>query len=123
MRRFLCTPSDPSFEATGCVLPKPLAEMMFGLTHCGSRYATTLSARRENSAMLLVMPARCQPGPPACCRYGHTRRLLHSAGVAVAGRAVATLSICAEAASAGASTTERPDTAAVAVIGPVASQA
>jgi hypothetical protein len=44
-----------SFEATGCVSPNPLAEMMFGLTPCDSRYATTLSARREDRSMLLAM--------------------------------------------------------------------
>jgi hypothetical protein len=37
MRRFFVRPSGVSFDATGCVSPNPLAEMMFGLTPCDVR--------------------------------------------------------------------------------------
>ena len=71
-----------SFEATGCVSPNPLAEMTFGLTPCDWRYATTLSARREDRSMLLAIPARFSGGRPAGCRYSRRRRLWRSAGPA-----------------------------------------
>jgi len=38
-----------------------LAEITLALTPCDSKYATTLSARREDKSMLLAMPARCRP--------------------------------------------------------------
>src|SRR5580704_17881499 len=63
MRLFFARSSGVSFDATGWVSPNPFAEIMLGLMPCDSKYATTLSARREDRSMLLAMPDRCSAGP------------------------------------------------------------
>src|SRR6202047_4143565 len=63
MRLFCARPCSVSLEATGWVSRNPLPDRMPGLTPWERKYATTLSARRDDRSTLLAMPARCSAGP------------------------------------------------------------
>src|SRR5437016_5080223 len=51
-RRLRWRPSEVSLDATGCVLPKPRAEIADSETPCSARKSRTLSARRSESCWL-----------------------------------------------------------------------